>query len=522
MPQRNENEKLNVSKTDLGVGMPNVVGPAFSGPKRRLTRRTVLGGALALAAGVGSVVAADRAGVDLRQDDDNPASSTESFQSAATDWPHMYGASGFNSVSPDPGPGGESPPAILIPNKDLQRSASFDFESVSPVVADGTIYCVRTTHPEPGYWLYAYDVRDATEQWSMQLVPEAGTVKNRWSLTVAGDALYAVSSDGAVIAVDVTEPGVRWETSLSLGAARLPIVDDPPSLPNDHYLRDDISGDETNLSLPDVDIEALDPGEWPLHWTIPRSPLVTDGVVVIAGADYVLRAFDTQDGEERWSFDLDPELKPPADGGPESIERPCTAQPVIEDNKLIVSNGADGRNTHVYALDASTGDPIWDRDLGEETTSAEWLMSDGKGNIWVQSDVIVRLTSTGAAILSLDPPDNSNLPPIVDGDQVFVVDHDRETIRCLTTHHSDENYEELWAATDLRVAGAMAIGGDTLYVTTRSPDMAPGITALDRRSGERSWTYEESGIQLRTPFAIYGDRIVSMEFGNNLCILHPE
>lgn len=72
-------------------------------------------------------------------------------------------------------------------------------------------------------------------------------------------------------------------------------------------------------------------------------PVVSSGIVYIAGNDGVVYAFDAETAELKWSYDTG---------------APIFSSPAIDNDTVYVVNSAQPYN-FVYALNAQTGEPIW-------------------------------------------------------------------------------------------------------------------------------------------------------------------
>lgn len=78
-------------------------------------------------------------------------------------------------------------------------SGEYDFTNGAPVVADGTVYKIRTDG------IAAYDAADGTEQWHVEY---RGGVSG--SPTVADGTVYAPSAEGGVYALDAGDGTEQW------------------------------------------------------------------------------------------------------------------------------------------------------------------------------------------------------------------------------------------------------------------------------------------------------------------------
>lgn len=82
-------------------------------------------------------------------------------------------------------------------------------------------------------------------------------------------------------------------------------------------------------------------------------PIVADGVVYYENTVYVC-AFDADTGRPLWTYE------PGLEGGVMLLD--------VRDGQVLFRDGPDVGDETMYALDARTGEPLWDDALGESTT----------------------------------------------------------------------------------------------------------------------------------------------------------
>ncbi len=114
------------------------------------------------------------------------------------------------------------------------------------------------------------------------------------------------------------------------------------------------------------------------------TPLVYDGILYIANPGEIVQALDAATGELLWEYRRDAPNPDNSSGGPPA-GRPHRNIAIYEDK--IYLNTADA---HVIAIDARTGEPVWDTDVGK---GAGYQYSSG--SIIADGTVVSGLTGCG-------------------------------------------------------------------------------------------------------------------------------
>lgn len=125
--------------------------------------------------------------------------------------------------------------------------------------------------------LHALGLDDGTERWS----------KSVSGATLVGDALYAVTGEGTVLALDPTTGEVRWEQSVAAVAS--PVVADG------------------RVYVGGKTVTALDTDDGTVVWSheFGREPhdLAANSTIFAAWVEGALHVFDAADGDTRWTFE---------------------------------------------------------------------------------------------------------------------------------------------------------------------------------------------------------------------------
>ncbi|MEX0991378.1 MAG: PQQ-binding-like beta-propeller repeat protein [Actinomycetota bacterium] len=166
-------------------------------------------------------------------------------------------------------------------------------------------------------------------------------------VTVFSDTAYVGDVRGTVHAVDLTERETLW----TYDVGESPVILPPPADVGSLYVN---GADQRGIQH----LAALDATTGEQRWKVPIGPLglttsglsLSDGTIYAAFADGSVRAYAAEDGNLRWSSRV---LRPaPSPFLPVS---PFMA-PAVSGGMVFIGGGSGG----VYALDASTGELVWD------------------------------------------------------------------------------------------------------------------------------------------------------------------
>jgi outer membrane protein assembly factor BamB len=200
------------------------------------------------------------------------------------------------------------------PTGDLQVSGA-------PAIGNGFVYLTTMTDdetggPNPGA-LIALDVATGAEKWRY---PTDASIQS--SPALANGTVYISTRDGKLMAVDATTGQMRWSFDIYAGT--------PPT---------DIAwyiGRLTSLA--------------------PSSPTVANGVVYVGNNAGQVIAIDADSGTEKWRFQTDGMF---------------SSALAFADNRLYFASvktdesaGIDPENSWVYALDATNGNRLWQKQVG--------------------------------------------------------------------------------------------------------------------------------------------------------------
>lgn len=296
----------------------------------------------------------------------------------------------------------------------------------SPIVYDDHIFLTTATDEGKSCRVICVDRKTGVIDWNVEVhrqVPGSRRKKNSFATPTPvtdGQRVYAVFSDGAIVAVDFGGKRVWKNTEVNfhslhgLGASPL-LVGDQLVMPFDGSSRDD---QKVGWKVPwkEASVLSLDTTNGAIRWKGERGEsrvghvtpiLIEDGKqVVSAGGDRV-QGFDTKTGDRVWSI--------------YSQGEGVTPSPVVGDDLIFTSSGfeaptirairpggkGDITETHIaweqkkgvpalvsflyvrphlytvtrdnilHCLEASTGDIVWQHRLNG-TYSASPVLADGK------------------------------------------------------------------------------------------------------------------------------------------------
>ncbi|MBT5032425.1 MAG: outer membrane protein assembly factor BamB [Proteobacteria bacterium] len=288
---------------------------------------------------------------------------------------------------------------------------------------------------------------------------------------LVGDAIFAASSEGRVVAVEAATGDRRWTVNL----------------------REPISGGVGEgigmvfVGTFDGDLYALDTGSGETRWKVPLSsvisapPMAADGRVIVRTADGRLTGLNVDNGEQVWNITREvPPLSLLGD-----------AEPLIEGGVALVGFP----NGKLLAVELEQGRALWEIPVAYPRGRNELeRLVDVDATPSLVGGVLYTASFQGAIIaLSIEQQTaiwNSSIATrhafAYDAELLYVVDRDSQVVALdLTTG------ETVWSNDKLlyRELSAPALLGGYLIVT----DFDGLVYLLDRRSGEFIGEYNVGG-----------------------------
>ncbi|WP_106475870.1 outer membrane protein assembly factor BamB [Phytohalomonas tamaricis] len=265
--------------------------------------------------------------------------------------------------------------------------------------------------------------------------------------TISGDTIYAASAEGIIKAIDIDNGKVRWEKELDQSVSG-PLTSDSGRL---------------YFGTRNGEVVALDQQNGDVAWQsrvsseVIAAPQLNSGLVVVQSVDGALTALDRFSGEQQWIYaSSQPALTLRGTGTPRTIEPVSFAgfangrlaafdnrngqqlwdirvaipkgrteveqlvdldgQPVLtQDGRLFVTS----YNGRIMALDARTGQPIWQREESSYLTPT--LVGDFLFTVNAKSHVLALDANTGRVLWEQDALEGRSLtsPTFVDGRLAF-------------------------------------------------------------------------------------------------------
>lgn len=271
-------------------------------------------------------------------------------------------------------------------------------------------------------------------------------------LALGPEAGYAVTTDGDVVALDLADGDVLWQTSLGTPAYGTPVV----------------AGDRiligTDVGLAAVGLDGKT--QWTLEGApIEAAPLVLDAVAYVGDRDGKVLAVDIVGGTLIW----------------EAVTAGPVLASVVRARDSVVVGSSDGG---IYALDPATGEPRW-----------TWSASAPIRAVMAGRDRIFVCAGRELIALDDDAPEAARwrtdvgaiveTPPSLSGGVVVVGAAHGALVGLDTTDGSQLFRTELGAP----IRGDIAVTNNRLVV----PATSNGLEVVDR-AGKSVWTFRTDGL----------------------------
>ncbi len=244
------------------------------------------------------------------------------------------------------------------------------------------------------------------------------------------------------------------------------------------------------------------------------TPVISTDRVYAVGGQGQLYCLDLQSGDVIWQRQLHQEF------GVEDDLFPVGATPSIVDGQLIFNLGAIDRDAGIIALDASTGEDLW-----QSTDHPAGYCSPLVATIGGQSFVFV-ITNVG--LVSLDPANGkmdwmvehygrapmsyNAVSPLLSGDKILLVTGPGPGAVCVQVQ-PDRGFKELWR--DRRVLDSqyntLMLQGDHAIGFTAAGQGGAELRCVDIASGKLQWRYHSvlrrgQGLAVGGALVLLGER----------------
>lgn len=308
---------------------------------------------------------------------------------------------GWPQLQFDPANTGRSPAAVG-PTGEVQPAWTFYAGDAirSPVVARGTVYVGSADHD-----VYALRADDGTELWSADVGHDA-----RGVAVVDGVVYVGTGGVDALVALDAEDGSEVWRYTDSNGKGKLrgspTVVDDviyAGGLDDNVFAVDAETGEELWRRYTGECFGGQSP-----------TPAVADGTVYVSEDCGDVLALAAADGSVKWRYDT-------------GTRRGAGSPPAIVDGVVYVGSltAPGGRSVQkVYAIDAETGQKLWDFPVGDDVRSSP-AVADGTVYVGSSDQNVYAIDATdGTEQWSFSTVGDVSSSPAVANGTVYVGSHD--------------------------------------------------------------------------------------------------
>ncbi|WP_175480119.1 outer membrane protein assembly factor BamB family protein [Natrinema salaciae] len=219
--------------------------------------------------------------------------------------------------------------------------------SASPTVVDGSVFFGNRDHS-----LYAIDSETGEEEW------EYKTSSNVTTASTVVDGTVYTSIGSAVVAVDATTGDEVWEYDTD--SYEIPAS---PTVWNDTvYAGESARHNDSIYAIDSKTGETRWRSEIDLSVGERSSPTVANGIVFIGGSSGRLHAFDAATGDSAGDFQTGDGNPMPTGTDEGEISRPVgiKSSPTVADGTVYVGGGRHEKSGSLYAIDAVTMEQEWE------------------------------------------------------------------------------------------------------------------------------------------------------------------
>lgn len=280
----------------------------------------------------------------------------------------------------------------------------------SPAYADGVVY----VGSDDGQ-LYAIDAASGRQRWMHRT---DGPVSS--SPAVAGGRVYVLSYDGRLHALDARTGALQWKFATAgerrFEARGLHGMQPRTQMfadPYDVFLSSPVVSDGLVIfGSSDGRVYAVDAVSGEQRWVfgtgdvVHASPAVAEGIVVVGSWDGRLYALDAHSGRERWRVQTGVDALMANQQGFQS-------SPAIAEGRVY----AGCRDAHLYAFDLHTGRAVWQFDTAMSWVVVSPAVADGRVYFATSDSALVHAldAATGQPLWQQQAPAYMFSSPVIAG-----------------------------------------------------------------------------------------------------------
>jgi outer membrane protein assembly factor BamB len=322
----------------------------------------------------------------------------------------------------------------------------------APVVADGRVYTIDTTST-----IRAFDAKNGSSLWSAALVKEGESDAVAFGGGVSFDdgRIFATSGYGLIAAYDAASGKQIWRIDLGIPLRGAPTVDEGRVyvMTQDNQLK--VLSETDGKTLWEA-IATVEPAG--LLGAAP--PAIALGTAVVGFSSGELTAYRVENGRTVWQDVLARTGTTTALAALSDIDAP----PVIENGRVF----AIGHGGRMVALDLSTGQRVWERNLAG--MAMPWVAGDFIYAVTIDSELVCVTRADGrvrwvAQLERYGDPDDRKDPiawegPILASGRLVLVNSEGQLVSVSPLDGTVQSTTDIGEA----VYVPMAVADNTLYI----------------------------------------------------------
>lgn len=329
-----------------------------------------------------------------------------------------------------------------------------DWTAVKP---SGVVWGDSLYYPSDQGTLYAFDRMTGDVRWEVELIDRSPGIHGTPLVTASTVCVGTYAGFLHCLDRDSGEEIWKYKAGNVIGSSPLYLGDNAIYVSHETPARRGAEGGgyvTKNDPRDGSEIWASEPlGHWP-HASVAAHP--DERIIVVGANDGILRGYDADSGEERWSVDFE--------RGDEEADIKTTAA-ISEPRRLAVLGTWDD---HVHAVDLATGDVRWSYLAGSNMQGSPAL-DDRAGRVYQgtagRKTLVALDLDTGEEIWTIDVGGRISSSPALSGDgSRLVVGTNDGTVIAVEAETGDV----VWTfEADGPVSASPTLVGDMIYVAAR-------------------------------------------------------